>query len=790
MPKQSVALFFLALFLSFVAQFSSVSAAEPATEYIEELAPARIDYYGDPLPTDAITRLGTLRMHLNAQVPVVALSPDGTLVAAGQKVWDTATGKEVFRIPPKLSMGMVVAFSADGQTLIAIEPATASIFHFKLATGELVKQTKGEEDTTLNFSRPFLSADRTKLALTDINYHFGLYDVVTGKRIFTVGKDYAFLQAAVSHDGKTVATCGSDKIVRIWDSTTGKETRQMSPLASRDGWCFGIQFAPDDKRLAAIGWGGLQVYDVATGKDTFTISEANQGRPAYSPDGKYLVFGRGMAVSVCDADNGKEIRQFKAPLGTTVVQLAFSDDGKHLAFAGRDHTVGSWDFATGKLLLPALEGHGSSVIAIALSADNKTLVSGSRDDGIAYIWDVRTGRLRHRLPGHFREVPAIAISPDGKLVATGCGYPGPSESEKLEKIRLWAAATGTLIREFDAHPGGVFALAFSPDGKSLVSGGGDASAKLWEVATGKFLKERLLDHRKDFVKLVAFAADGKSAALGCGRGEGIVWKFEGEQDHGFIASHGSNAIAYVENGKKLVVVETNDSCDVHTYDLTQKNPSRQFATSKQYLGLGCAAVSPDGSLVATCGDLAKEIRVWDTATGKPIVSLKGHSGNVTTLAFSADSKMLVSGSDDTTLLLWDIPRARFNDLWTGLTFSKDANAEPSIKMLITTAKESVPYLAERLQRLARVEARVRKLAENLNEDDIEVREKATRQLEALGPDAEFAFRLVLVSPLTYSAMNSRHVSRTIDASSDSTRSTQRGGHSAGCILAMMPTHGS
>jgi hypothetical protein len=300
------------------------------------------------------------------------------------------------------------------------------------------------------------------------------------------------------------------------------------------------------------------------------------------------------------------------------------------------------------------------------------------------------------------------------------------------------------MREFETHPRGVFAVAFSPDGKSLVTGGGDAIVKLWDTATGKLLKEHTLDHRKDFVTHVDFAPDGKSIVAGCGRGETIHWVFGDEEEKDPLAKEGTVAVAFVEGGKKLVVI-SNQYDKVRIHDLTGKNNGRWYSLedpSGEAVELRSAAVSPDGSLLATI-ERSGWMRIWDMATGKPLFTLRGLSGKETTLAFSRDSKMLISGSTDTTLLLWDISRARFNDLWTGLTSGKDADAESSLKTFVSMPKESIPYLSERLQKFARIEDRVRKLAADLNDDDFEVREKVTRQLTALGTEAQFAFQLVL-----------------------------------------------
>jgi hypothetical protein len=157
------------------------------------------------------------------------------------------------------------------------------------------------------------------------------------------------------------------------------------------------------------------------------------------------------------------------------------------------------------------------------------------------------------------------------------------------------------------------------------------------------------------------------------------------------------------------------------------------------------ALSPDGkTLAGKCNEFRDiQIQLWDMVSGKSVARLGGHAGGaITTLAFSPDSKILASGGRDTSVLLWDVTRDRLEHLWSELTGGSD-EAGRAIKKRAATPQKAIPFLEELLRQAVELEVQVEGMIASLDSDEFAVREKASRGLERLGPEARIALRLVL-----------------------------------------------
>jgi WD40 repeat protein len=241
---------------------------------------------------------------------------------------------------------------------------------------------------------------------------------------------------------------------------------------------------------------------------------------AFSPDGAYLATGGyDSSVMVWRVADGSLTKTLAGHAGA-VWTVAFSPDGNNIASSGEDKTIRLWNAATGELVKTFI-GHALNVWSVTFSPDGRTLASSSFDRSIK-IWDVQSGNLAHTINGHSQAVLEVAFSPDGtKLVSCGDDT----------TIKIWNTKDWTLLRTLTGSEH-VYAVAFSPDGKQIVSGGRDRSTlgeflqnflgeteknknvtvRLWNAVDGT-LVQSFADHAND-VFTVAFSADGKSIISG------------------------------------------------------------------------------------------------------------------------------------------------------------------------------------------------------------------------------------------------------------------------------------
>jgi WD40 repeat protein len=335
--------------------------------------------------------------------------------------------------------------------------------------------------------------------------------------------------------------------------------------------------------------------------------------------------------------------------------VAFSPDGKYVAAGGgsqfHDYSIHLWDCATGNLVR-RFAGHHDRYRVLAFTPDGSILISGGAD-GIRY-WDVHKGTMLRwtRTSGI---VVALAISPDGQTCAVGTSHGA---------IHLWKQNGNELIGSI-ASPTEVSYLAFSPDGRWLISTGWDLNSKntvrFWDVSTRKKVWELPGQESESFwTNSVAFSGDGSLFAMGTEDGGIEIWN-TGERKK-------VRAFAGPANGKRARVLGF-ASRDSLLISLTHEGSVRiwDFQTGKlreevkERVGW-TLALAPDARTIAYGDD--KTLKFWNIKAQQQRLGTPGHHSTIRSIDFAPDGATLASCADDHTVRLWNVSRCTEVRQWT------------------------------------------------------------------------------------------------------------------------------
>lgn len=577
-----------------------------------------------------------LQLHLSR----VALSPDGRLLVASADggsivIWDTGDGREVVLEPGQGGEIHWILWSPDSRLIvIAGHDQRGNDGTFRISVFD---RDKAEDLADSGFLRDFKASaigettgqflnDGRSIAFAraDGDNTVTVWDVTTGTELRSFRA--ADKQMTVSREG-VIAVVNYQSVDLF--SATGVRLRGTQPHGDFIASAF---FSPDGRMLYGLDYKGTLVsWDVASGRKISAIT-APAGSPplrdikALLPDGQQFVQAVGPNIFVRDLKIGAVVRTIGEKVDRVFSLLPQSDPPRVLV--GGVGTLADWHIGAGRLLRKLEVGEGG-LNTVQATADGKTLLLGYTQRLIRLI-DAGSGRELARITGTARPLTpeqqrddigravwgmqanvdsmsfAFTLSRDGALLAHG-------RNDGLTRIFTTAGGpklAGTIERAhgetaIDPRRGDpITALALSPSGDLLASGGTDSKAKLWDPKTARLVRE-LAGHTWSVMSM-AWLPHGKQLLTGSGDRTIIQWA--------------------VDTGKVVRKIQAHDGV--------------------------VKALSTDGKL-AVSGGSEGVVKVWDLATGKPKHILRGHVGEVTAVGLSPDGQRVLSGGDDATLKVWD-----------------------------------------------------------------------------------------------------------------------------------------
>jgi WD40 repeat protein/HEAT repeat protein len=368
---------------------------------------------------------------------------------------------------------------------------------------------------------------------------------------------------------------------------------------------------------------------------------------------------------------------------------------------------------------PPFEGHAGTVFRVAFSPDSQHALTaaggvageGERqsaaEDSTLRMWDVRSGQQMKRWQGFTDGISAAAFSPGGRfalIAAAGLKTKdGWTPGADLD-LHLWDLREGKELRKLSGHLGEVFCIAISADGKLALSGGKDRVIRLWEIETGREIN-RLVGHTNT-VNSVAFTPDGRNAMSGSSDMTVRYWdldkgkelnQFAGHQDIVWsvaIAPDGRQALSgggyQTGPGNKGLVPGAKDFA-IRVWDLTSGKELRRL---EGHTGaVSALAFTPDSRRVLSAS-ADHTVRLWLAATGTQVQSYEGHKKLIQTIAISPDGKTALSGGDAGELKSWSLP-AELGDLQRSLregTLAERTRAATDLGRYGTEAQHVIPDL--------------------------------------------------------------------------------------------------
>jgi len=676
------------------------------------------DYTRWELPEGAKLRLGKGSLETNAynaEQNSYWFSEDSRqlTVVSSIGIWkyDVRTGAELKLLPGPTKKSRYVTVSPDGKTLVSANfDNEGNIKLWDAESGELIKQLIGHTKSVTSIS---FGPNVNVLASGSTDQTVRLWNIETGSHKTIPIDNKSWTKVRISPDGQTLAS-ESDNEVSLWNTETGVPITSFK--VPEKGVIIAISFSPDGQVFAVRQYRNIHLWDTSTGelKSSLRNSTSPHAPIPFSPDGGIIACAAFRSINLYDVDTGEKIRSLTrnrnginsitfSPDGNIIAgtswgelhlwdrhtgehkatlrgddhfnHLMFSPNGQHLVAHG-EANIYMWNIDKNNIqnseLGYVINGQNPAVYSVAFNRKGETIASAHHFEQIR-LWNSGNGQLSSICKGHPYPLnpQSVMFSPDGKTLASL--NINTQSSGGYAQILFWDASSGEYQELYKGHGKMIgkgisyhpHSIAYSGDGKMLVSGSLDGMVRLWRTntlnkagfnkLTSVFSGNRLgtLKGHTDQILSIALSPDDKILASGSLDETIRLWDVGAKKHIRTLTKHNSpvKCVSFSPDGKVLASVD--EMGFVYVWDSHNFEPKaipKVDSIISSYIN--SLIFSPDGRTLAIGGN---GICLWDMNSNKIVVTFKSQTGAVKSIQFSPDGSLLASGYSDGTVLIWEVP---------------------------------------------------------------------------------------------------------------------------------------
>ena len=554
----------------------------------------------------------------------IAFSPDGTLLALGDgdsniRLWHIATQAQIHAFTAHNAGVKSVDFGPDG-TFLASASYDGTVRVWDIEKKRQVAALDIQKLTEHIPTQVIFSPNGSLVAIAVLNGQLILWDFQTQKILRQIDHQFSFPEIALSLDGKTLLSTGSDGRgdLKFWDVETGKQIAIQQNTRNRK-----LTTHPNRNLLASFNW--------------------------WSPT----------PVRLWDMNQKTELAQL--PVKGNVLSVAFNPVSDQLALTAGGTTIQIWDIATQKLVRKK-ETHTGGIFSLTISPKGETFATSHGDYSVR-LWDIERGVERIRLIGHSTIAYVLAFSPDGAMLA----------SEGYRKVHIWDVAHGTERVRFDLT--GPLNFVFSPDSQKLIVANDFHTVQVWDIAEKKLLATLQGEDGdgRGIAAELAISPDGKLLASTEASTAIHLWNLETLRRRSLLRGHLFTIVSLAFSPDGQILASGDWKGNVIVWDIVKK---KQIATLKGSRPWSLT-FSPDGQYLLVEARRFGKIRYGELIAvrwrdGKEVDRLTfKYPGPPPSVALSRDGKRLITSGEQ--ILLWDVnlPSLAIEPMDKQLTFWGD-----------------------------------------------------------------------------------------------------------------------